>query len=248
MVLSTSPAALYSRSQVTGGEDPFGLPRLDPCLQPHLRPTTHSVDWGDPNKTQPCKSGKKPKSRTLAPKNIITKTSRLFYFKKKHKGSNTLIFLVPVIFFIALCLSRANHRLDRRTKIWRKPKGTKSLWKGRKIKAKQRVKGGEKVRVKQDAEKRGGNGGEKVRVKGEMQRRGEGGWRLNVSLGLEIRKDCIYTCFFLSGGWLNRFGSVRFNRFQALETETEPNRNFLWFFNRLIRFFFSVIFFPVFSV
>jgi hypothetical protein len=32
------------------------------------------------------------------------------------------------------------------------------------------------VRVKQDAEKRrGGKGGEKVRVKGEMQRRGEGG-------------------------------------------------------------------------
>jgi len=95
MVLSTSPATSYSRSQVTGGEDPFGLPRLDPCLQPHLRPTTHSVDWGDPNKTQPCKSGKKPKTRTLAPKNIITKTSRLSYFKKKHKGSNTLIFLVP---------------------------------------------------------------------------------------------------------------------------------------------------------
>jgi hypothetical protein len=156
MVLSTSPAASYNRSQVTGGEDPFGLPRLDPCLQPHLRPTTHSVDWGDPNKTQPCKSGKKPKSRTLAPKNIITKTSRLSYFKKKHKGSNTLIFLVPVIFFIALCLSRANHRLDRRTKIWRKPKGTKSIRKGRKIKAKQRVKGGEKVRVKQDTEKRRG--------------------------------------------------------------------------------------------
>jgi hypothetical protein len=148
MVLSTSPAASYSRSQVTGVEDPFGLPRLDPCLQPHLRPTTHSVDWGDPNKTQPCKSGKKPKSRTLAPKNIITKTSWLFYFKKKHKRSNTLIFLVPVIFFIALCLSRANHRLDKRTKIWRKPKGTKSIRKGRKIKAKQRVKGGEKVRVK----------------------------------------------------------------------------------------------------
>ena len=31
------------------------------------------------------------------------------------------------------------------------------------------------MRVKQDAEKRGGKGGEKVRVKGEMQRRGEGG-------------------------------------------------------------------------
>ena len=94
MVLSTSPAASYSRSQVTGGEDPFGLLRLDPCLQPHLRPTAHSVDWGDPDKTQPCKSGKKPKTRTLTPKNIITKTSKLSYFKKKHKGSNTLVFLV----------------------------------------------------------------------------------------------------------------------------------------------------------
>jgi hypothetical protein len=40
MVLSTSPAASYSRSQVTVGEDPFGLPRLDSCLQPHMHPTT----------------------------------------------------------------------------------------------------------------------------------------------------------------------------------------------------------------
>jgi hypothetical protein len=36
--------------------------------------------------------------------------------------------------------------------------------------------------------------------------------------------------FFLSGCWLNRFGSVRFNRFQTLETETEPNRNFFVIF------------------
>jgi len=36
--------------------------------------------------------------------------------------------------------------------------------------------------------------------------------------------------FFSSAGWLNRFGSVRFNRFQILETETEPNRNFFVIF------------------
>jgi len=95
-ILSTSPAASYSRSQVAGGEDPFGLPRLDPCLQPHLLPTAHSVDWGDPDKTQPCKSGKKSKTRTLAPKKHNHKNqSRLSYFKKKHKGSNTLVFSVP---------------------------------------------------------------------------------------------------------------------------------------------------------
>jgi hypothetical protein len=76
MVLSTSPATSYSRSQVARGEHPltFRLPRLDPCLQLHLHPTTHSVDRDDPDKTQPCKSGKKPKTRTSDPKNIITET------------------------------------------------------------------------------------------------------------------------------------------------------------------------------
>jgi len=44
MVLSTSLAASYSRSQVAGGEDPFGLPWLNPCLQPQQQPTAHSVD------------------------------------------------------------------------------------------------------------------------------------------------------------------------------------------------------------
>jgi hypothetical protein len=44
LILSTSPAASYNKSQVAGDEDPFGLPRLDPCLQPHLRPTVHSID------------------------------------------------------------------------------------------------------------------------------------------------------------------------------------------------------------
>ena len=36
--------------------------------------------------------------------------------------------------------------------------------------------------------------------------------------------------FFSSAGWLNRFSSVRFNRFQILETETEPNQNFFLIF------------------
>ena len=39
-----------------------------------------------------------------------------------------------------------------------------------------------------------------------------------------VRKHYIYTCFFFKC-WLVepvRFGSVRFNRFKTLETETEP--------------------------
>jgi hypothetical protein len=39
-----------------------------------LHPTTHSVDGDDPDKTQPCKSGKKPKTQTSDPENIITET------------------------------------------------------------------------------------------------------------------------------------------------------------------------------
>jgi hypothetical protein len=62
----------------------------------------------------------------------------------------------------------------------------------------------------------------------EMQR---GGRRLNVILGLE-KIVFILVFFFLSAAWLNRFGSVRFNRFQTLETETEtePNHNFFVIF------------------
>jgi hypothetical protein len=59
---------------------------------------------------------------------------------------------------------------------------------------------------------------------------------------LRVRKNSIYTCFFLSAGWLNRFGSVRFNWFQTLETETEPNQKFFVIFNWLIRFFFVIFF------
>jgi len=39
-----------------------------------LHPITHSVDGDDPDKTQPCKSGKKPKTRTSDLENIITET------------------------------------------------------------------------------------------------------------------------------------------------------------------------------
>jgi len=75
------------------------------------------------------------------------------------------------------------------------------------------------------------------RVKGrerDMQRRGRGAkgregyaekGRPMAKSDFRVRKCCIYT-FFLRAGWLNRFDSVRFNRFQTLETETEPNRNF----------------------
>jgi len=67
-----------------------------------------------------------------------------------------------------------------------------------------------------------------------MQRRGRGAkgregyaekGRPMAKSDFRVRKCCIYT-FFLRAGWLNRFDSVRFNRFQTLETETEPNRNF----------------------
>ena len=49
----------------------------------------------------------------------------------------------------------------------------------------------------------------KVRVKGgrNMQRR-EGGWQM-AKCDFRVRKHCIYTCFFLSAGWLNQFGSVQ---------------------------------------
>ena len=61
-----------------------------------------------------------------------------------------------------------------------------------------------------------------------MQRRGKGRLMLKVILGLE--SVVFILTFFLSDGWLNRFGSVRFNRFLTLETETEPNRNCFVFF------------------
>jgi hypothetical protein len=57
---------------------------------------------------------------------------------------------------------------------------------------------------------------------------GEGG-RLMGKCYFRVRKYSIYS-FFLSASWLNRFGSVRFNRFQTLETETESNQNFFVIF------------------
>ena len=47
-----------------------------------------------------------------------------------------------------------------------------------------------------------------------------------------VRK-CLYLYLFFFKCWLIepvRFGSVRFNLFQTLETETEPNRNFFVIF------------------
>jgi len=73
----------------------------------------------------------------------------------------------------------------------------------------------------------GGGGGEgKVRCGGgsERQRRERvGGGEGRLGLG----NVCIYTCFFFKC-WL--IEPVRFNRFQTLEAETEPNRNFFVIF------------------
>jgi len=77
-----------------------------------------------------------------------------------------------------------------------------------------------------------------------MQRReGKGGGRLRGECYFRVRKHSFYSCFFFKC-WMVE--SVRFNRFQTLETETELNRIFLWFFNRLIRFFFQFSFFGYF--
>jgi hypothetical protein len=51
-----------------------------------------------------------------------------------------------------------------------------------------------------------------------------GGVGVNCTLGLGF--FLFILVFFLMLEWLNRFGSVRFNRFQTLETETELNRDF----------------------
>ena len=56
---------------------------------------------------------------------------------------------------------------------------------------------------------------------GEMQK---AGGALNVGLGLE---NILFILVFLSGGLVE---PVRFNRFQTLKTETEPNRNFFVIF------------------
>jgi hypothetical protein len=50
------------------------------------------------------------------------------------------------------------------------------------------------------------------------------GGALNVCLGLE---NILFILVFLSGGLVE---PVRFNRFQTLKTETEPNRNFFVIF------------------
>jgi len=60
------------------------------------------------------------------------------------------------------------------------------------------------------------------RAKGGGRCRKQGG--LNVCLGLE---NILFILVFLSGGLVE---PVRFNRFQTLKTETEPNRNFFVIF------------------
>jgi hypothetical protein len=50
------------------------------------------------------------------------------------------------------------------------------------------------------------------------------GGALNAGLGLE---NILFILVFLSDGLVE---PVRFNRFQTLETETEPNRNFFVIF------------------
>ena len=78
---------------------------------------------------------------------------------------------------------------------------------------------------------RGGREGddERERQRGseKMMRRGRGGRLLKVSLGVGFFLF-ILVFFFKMLVWLNRFGSVRFNRFRTLETE--PNRNFFVIF------------------
>jgi hypothetical protein len=52
-----------------------------------------------------------------------------------------------------------------------------------------------------------------------------------------VRKYSIYSCFFLSAGWLNRFGSVQ--SVLDFRNRTEPNRNFFVIFLSVnsVRFF-----------
>ena len=84
------------------------------------------------------------------------------------------------------------------------------------------------------------------RVKGgeRCREQREGGRRLNATLGLGLEKTSyLYLLFFLSAGLVEpvRFGYVQ--SVSDFENETEPNRNFFVFFNRLIRFFFRFGFF-----
>jgi hypothetical protein len=46
-----------------------------------------------------------------------------------------------------------------------------------------------------------------------------------VTLGLGLKKNVLFILVFFKC-WFGWTGSVRFNRFQTLKTETEPNRNF----------------------
>jgi len=56
---------------------------------------------------------------------------------------------------------------------------------------------------------------------------GEGRGRLRGECYFRVRKHSFYSCFFFKC-WMVE--PVRFNRFQTLETKTEPNRNFFVIF------------------
>jgi hypothetical protein len=78
----------------------------------------------------------------------------------------------------------------------------------------------------------------------ESKLKGGGGCLQNVTLGLGLRKKHVIYTFFFNGGWVE---PVRFNRFQTLKTETEPNRIFFVIFQS-VNSVFLVVFFFVFSV
>jgi len=204
MVLSTSPAISYNRSQVAGVEDPFGLPRLNPCLQ--LHPTLQIRQ-----KTQdPNISPRKHNHRNQ---------SRLSYFKKKHKGSNTLVFSVLQGRSFLL---KSSSRVE--WVIWwvnSAKYSSSSLF----VSVEPTMTNLFCFDFSPAREGRGGGRPTSQRVKWERCREGRAGgrvkWEWNerdaegaAADGLmpysRVRKDCIYTClFFWSADWLNRFGSVQ---------------------------------------
>jgi hypothetical protein len=75
----------------------------------------------------------------------------------------------------------------------------------------------------------------KTILRDERQREGRGGgWESeNGDLNLGLENMLFILFFFFSRASLvepGRFGSVRFNRFQTLKTETKPNRKYFVIF------------------
>jgi hypothetical protein len=88
---------------------------------------------------------------------------------------------------------------------------------------------------------RGESGRRREQTKGRGRLSSECYFRFRVT-----KKTCYLYFFFLMMAGLNRFGSVRFNRFQTLKTETEPNRIFLVIFQSVNSVFFRFGFFSCF--